>query len=74
MSVDSSTSAAARADTLSKIYGEGEAEVRALDGVSVTFADRPLHRHHGPERVRQVDLDAHLCRARLRHVGHRLAR
>ena len=30
------TTAAARAENLTKIYGEGEAEVRALDGVSVT--------------------------------------
>src|SRR5437763_10086322 len=29
---------AARAVAASKIYGEGEAEVRALDGVSVDFA------------------------------------
>ncbi|MFM8944939.1 MAG: ABC transporter ATP-binding protein [Actinomycetota bacterium] len=30
--------AAARAEDLTKVYGEGEAAVRALDGVSVTFA------------------------------------
>ncbi len=31
------TAAAARADALTKVYGEGDAEVRALDGVSVAF-------------------------------------
>jgi putative ABC transport system ATP-binding protein len=31
------TAPAARADALTKIYGEGDAEVRALDGVSVSF-------------------------------------
>jgi putative ABC transport system ATP-binding protein len=31
------TGAAARAENLTKVYGEGEAEVRALDGVSVAF-------------------------------------
>jgi putative ABC transport system ATP-binding protein len=32
-----STPAAARADGLTKVYGEGDAAVRALDGVSVAF-------------------------------------
>jgi putative ABC transport system ATP-binding protein len=31
------TAAAARADQLTKVYGAGDAEVRALDGVSVAF-------------------------------------
>ena len=29
---------AARAEALTKVYGEGDAEVRALDGVTVSFA------------------------------------
>ena len=37
MSVPTMTSPAARAEGLKKIYGEGDAEVRALDGVSVSF-------------------------------------
>jgi len=36
-SEDESVSTAARAAGLTKIYGEGDAEVRALDGVSVEF-------------------------------------
>jgi len=31
------TTTAARADQLTKVYGEGDAEVRALDGVSIAF-------------------------------------
>jgi putative ABC transport system ATP-binding protein len=37
MTVVSPSLPAARAESLTKVYGEGEAEVRALDGVSVDF-------------------------------------
>jgi len=37
MTTETQTTIAARADELTKVYGEGDAEVRALDGVSVAF-------------------------------------
>ena len=37
MSTPTVTAAAARAEGLHKIYGTGDAEVRALDGVTVAF-------------------------------------
>jgi putative ABC transport system ATP-binding protein len=37
MSATETTTAAARAEGLTKVYGEGDAAVRALDGVSVAF-------------------------------------
>ena len=37
MTTEIHTTTAARADQLTKVYGEGDAEVRALDGVSVAF-------------------------------------
>ena len=39
---------------------------RALDGVTVDFDGRPLHRDHGPVRLGQVDADA--LRRRPRHA------
>ena len=42
------TSTAARAVDASKIYGEGEAEVRALDGVSVEFESARMTAIMGP--------------------------
>ena len=60
MSVESTTSAAARADDLSKIYGAGEAEVRALDGVSVTFAKERFTAIMGPSGSGKSTL-MHVC-------------
>src|SRR4051794_33509014 len=42
------TNAAARAVDASKIYGEGESEVRALDGISVEFARSQFTAIMGP--------------------------
>jgi len=42
------TKVAARAVNASKIYGSGEAEVRALDGISVEFADGAFTAIMGP--------------------------
>jgi putative ABC transport system ATP-binding protein len=42
------TKVAARAVNASKIYGSGEAEVRALDGISVEFADSAFTAIMGP--------------------------
>ncbi|MCZ3389276.1 MAG: ABC transporter ATP-binding protein [Actinomycetia bacterium] len=60
MSVDAPATAAARADTLSKVYGEGEAEVRALDGVSVEFATGRLTAIMGPSGSGKSTL-MHIC-------------
>jgi putative ABC transport system ATP-binding protein len=60
MSVESTTTAAARAETLSKIYGAGEAEVRALDGVSVTFAKGRFTAIMGPSGSGKSTL-MHIC-------------
>jgi putative ABC transport system ATP-binding protein len=46
--IDSRTTIAARAVDASKVYGEGEAEVRALDGVSVEFESARLTAIMGP--------------------------
>ena len=59
------TAPAARAVGAVKVYGHGEAEVRALDGVTVEFAARPVHRDHGPVGLGQVDPHALPRRSRL---------
>ena len=63
------TTLAATAHNATKVYGHGEAQVRALDGVTVEFGSRPLHRHHGPVGLGQVDAHALPRRARHAHVG-----
>ena len=40
--------AAARVEGLRKVYGSGDTQVAALDGVTVEFCRRPVHRDHGP--------------------------
>ena len=53
------TAVAARARQVTKAYGAGEeTRVVALDAVDVDIAARPVHRDHGPVRIRQVDPDA----------------
>ena len=52
-----------------KVYGRGDTEVRALDGVRVDIPSRPLHRDHGPVGFGQVDADA--LRRRPRHAHAR---
>ena len=44
----SPTKAAARALNVSKIYGEGETRVAALDGISVEFAEGKFTAIMGP--------------------------
>jgi putative ABC transport system ATP-binding protein len=60
MSGPAIATAAARADFLSKIYGEGEAEVRALDGVSVEFATGRFTAIMGPSGSGKSTL-MHIC-------------
>ena len=48
------TRVAARAEDAVKIYGTGDAEVRALDGISVEFPHGAIHRDHGPVGLREV--------------------
>ncbi|MCZ3386843.1 MAG: ABC transporter ATP-binding protein [Actinomycetia bacterium] len=60
MSVQSNTIAAASASALSKIYGSGEAEVRALDGVSVDFAQGRFTAIMGPSGSGKSTL-MHVC-------------
>lgn len=60
MSVQSNTIAAASANALSKIYGSGEAEVRALDGVSVDFAQGRFTAIMGPSGSGKSTL-MHVC-------------
>ena len=50
---------AARAVDATKIYGSGDTAVRALDDVDRRLRGRPLHRHHGPVGLGQVDAHAH---------------
>ena len=59
---------AARASSATKIYGSGDTAVVALDGVTRRDPRRPVHRHHGPVRLGQVDADALPGRARLAHL------
>ena len=62
---------AASARHATKVYGSGETRVVALDDVDVDFASRPVHRHHGPLGIRQVDADALHGRARPVDPGRR---
>ena len=59
------TAVAARARQVVKAYGSGETRVVALDHVDVDIARGPVHRDHGPLRLRQVHADA--LRGRPRH-------
>ena len=59
--------AVARAVHATKVYGSGDTAVRALDDVTVDFARRAVHRHHGPVGLGQVDAHALRRRARLAH-------
>ena len=54
---------------VSRVFGEGEAEVHALDGRHRRLPGRPVHRDHGALGLRQVDAHAHPGRARPPHVG-----
>ena len=65
---------AARAVDASKIYGSGEAEVRALNDDQRRVPDRPAHRDHGPVGIGQVDAAALHGRPRPAHVGSDLPR
>ena len=47
--------AAVRALDATKIYGEGDTAVRALDGVDRRHPRRPLDRDHGSVGLGQVD-------------------
>ena len=58
--------AAARVVDATKVYGEGDTAVVALDDVTVDLAGRPVHRRHGPVGLGQVD--AHALRRRPRHA------
>ena len=60
---------AARVVDLTKVYGSGDAEVRALDGVSLDIAAGEFTAVMGPFRVGQVDADALLRRARRTDLG-----
>ena len=61
--------AAARAVDAVKIYGVGDAEVRALDGVDAEFASGVVHRHHGSLGLGQVDAHALPGGPRLADLG-----
>ena len=68
------TGRAAAAVGLTKVYGHGDTRVVALDEVSRRVQARPVHRDHGPVRVRQVDAHALPRRPRRRHQRRRLRR
>ena len=55
---------------LTKIYGSGDAEVRALRRRLDRLPARPVHGYDGPVRLRQVDDDAHPRRPR--HADQRV--
>ena len=55
---------------VAKVYGSGDAEVMALKGVDFAIAARRVRRHHGPERLGQVDGDEHPRLPRPADVGH----
>ena len=63
--------AAARAVGVSKLYGEGDTAVRALDDVSVAMRSGAVHRDHGPVGVGQVDAAARARRSRPADVRRR---
>ncbi len=60
------TTPAAMAYQATKVYGRGDNEVRALNGVDVHFASSQFTAIMGPVRIRKVDLDA--LRGRPRHL------
>ena len=63
--------AAARVYDAVKVYGRGESEVRALDGVTVEFATGRFTAIMGPSGLRQVDALAQRRRAGPPDLGHR---
>ncbi|CAM5509220.1 hypothetical protein GCM10010390_14860 [Streptomyces mordarskii] len=62
--------AAARATDLTKVYGQGETQVVALDSVSRVPADR-IHSNHGTFGIRQVHAHALHGRTRQWHCPDR---
>ena len=65
---------AARVVDLTKVYGSGNAEVRALDGVTLDIATGEFTAVMGPVRIRQVHADALLCGPGQPHLRGDLAR
>jgi putative ABC transport system ATP-binding protein len=61
--------AAARGRALTKVYGDGDTRVVALDAVDVTFTRGRFTAIMGPVRVGQVD--AHALHGRSRHAQQR---